>query len=83
MYAGVYPDVFRLYDKTKIDMWHKYCLFLYHSLLFLGGNELGPRTALESATATFILVVMAILNAALFGQFAVEVEKKGRKQQNF
>lgn len=79
VFAGVYPQVYRVYDKAEIDMWHKYLLFLYHSLLFLGGNEMGPRTELEAFTSTVILVVMSILNAALFGQFAVEVEKKGRK----
>ena len=61
-------------------MWHRYLIFLYHSVLFLGGNEMGPRTGFEILTSTLILVFMAVVNAALFSEMAIEVEKKGRKQ---
>ena len=61
-------------------MWHRYAIFLYNSVLFLGGNEMGPRTSLELAASILILVMLSILNAGLFGEMAVEVEKRGRKQ---
>ena len=57
---------------------HYYLLFLYNSLLFLGGNEIGPRNDLEAVASTVILVGMAILNAAIFGDMAVEVENSGK-----
>ena len=53
-------------------------MFLYNSVLFLGGNEMGPRNDLELITSTVILIFMAIINAALFGDMAVEVENSGK-----
>ena len=79
MYGGKYPQIYRLYNKDEIDMWHRYFIFLYNSVLFLGGNEMGPRTDIELASSVLILVFMSILNAGLFGEMTVEVEKKGRK----
>ena len=80
VYGGKYPQIYRLYNSAEIDMWHRYFIFLYNSVLFLGGNEMGPRTNLELTTSVCILVFMSIFNAGLFGEMAVEVEKKGRKQ---
>ena len=40
---------------------------------------MGPRTSLELAASILILVMLSILNAGLFGEMAVEVEKRGRK----
>ena len=61
-------------------MWHRYFIFLYNSVLFLGGNEMGPRTDLELGSSVLILVFMSILNAGLFGEMTLEVDIKGRKQ---
>ena len=83
VYASSYPKIYRLYDEGEIDMWHRYCIFLYNSVLFLGGNEMGPRTEIELASSVLILVFMSVLNAGLFGEMAVEVEKRGRKQQMY
>jgi len=83
VYASSYPKIYRIYDSSEIGMWHRYLIQLYHSVLFLGGNEMGPRTELELASSVLILVFMSVLNAALFGEMAVEVEKKGRKMAGF
>ena len=79
VYGGNYAKIYRLYNSEEIDMWHRYFIFLYNSVLFLGGNEMGPRSNLELASSVLILVFMSILNAGLFGEMTVEVEKKGRK----
>lgn len=83
VYASGYPKIYRLYNDEEIDMWHRYFVFLYNSVLFLGGNEMGPRTEIELAASVIILVFMSVLNAALMGEMAVEVEKRGAKQSKF
>jgi hypothetical protein len=77
VYAGKYPKIYRLYDE---DPWYQYLVNLYNAVLFLGGNELGPRDDSEIVSATCILVIMAIFNAWLFGDMAVLTEMSGRKQ---
>ena len=62
---------------------YKYLVNLYNAVLFLGGNEMGPRTNLEICLCTIILVCMAIFNAWLFGDMAVLTEMSGRKQAQF
>tara|TARA_B110001450_G_C17461497_1_gene416421 strand:+ start:76 stop:255 length:180 start_codon:yes stop_codon:yes gene_type:complete len=58
-------------------------VYLYNAVLFLGGNEMGPRTETEILICTIILVVMAIFNAWLFGDMAVLSEMSGRKMAQF
>lgn len=41
VWAGIYPRIYRFYSK---DDWYKYLVCLYQAILFLGGNEMGPRT---------------------------------------
>jgi len=62
---------------------YKYLENLYYAILFLGGNEMGPRTDTEITLCTIILVCMAIFNAWLFGDMAVLSEMSGRKQAQF
>ena len=76
VWAGLYPRIYRFYSK---DDWYKYLVCLYNAVLFLGGNEMGPRTDAEIVVCTLILVIMAIFNAWLFGDMAVLTEMSGRK----
>lgn len=78
VFAGSYSDLYSIYKIEKEDKIHYYLIFMYHSVLFLGGNEIGPRTNLETLATTFILIALAITNAALFGEMAVEVENSGK-----
>lgn len=59
---------------------YRYIVNYYNAVLFLGGNEMGPRTDIEIVFCTSILISMAIFNAALFGDMAVLTEMSGRKQ---
>ena len=77
MYAGQYPKIYRFYGKSDF---YKYICSLYNAVLFLGGNEMGPRTNAEIILCTSLLVGMTIFNAALFGDMAVLTEMSGRKQ---
>jgi Na+-transporting NADH:ubiquinone oxidoreductase subunit NqrC len=51
--------------------------------MFLGGNEMAPRTDFEMIMSSLILIVLAIFNAWLFGDMAVLSETSGRKQAKF
>ena len=79
-WAGLYPKVYRFYSK---DDWYKYFVCLYNGILFLGGNEMGPRTEVEIVACTLMLVSLAVFNAWLFGDMAVQTEMSGRKQAEF
>jgi len=80
VYAGKYPSIYRLYTKSDV---YRYIVHFYNAILFLGGNEMGPRSNLEITLATVFLVGMAIFNAWLFGDMAVLSEISGRKQAQF
>ena len=77
VYAGMYPKIYHYYNRSDV---YKYYCALYTSLMFLGGNEMGPRTDLEMISSSFILILLAIFNAWLFGDMAVLSEMSGRKQ---
>ena len=49
------------------DDWFRYAVLYYNGVLFLGGNEMGPRSELEIIIATLILMICSIFNATLFG----------------
>jgi hypothetical protein len=77
VYAGKYPQIYRLYTKSDV---YRYIVHFYNAILFLGGNEMGPRSNTELILSTVFLVCMAIFNAWLFGDMAVLSEISGRKQ---
>ena len=77
VYAGMYPRIYYVYNEQSDS--YKYLLFLYNAMLFLGGNEMGPRTDMQHIVCIVILVGMAIFNAWLFGDMAVLSEMSGRK----
>ena len=56
---------------------------MYNAVLFLGGNEMAPRTNSEIILCVVILVGLQIFNASLFGDFAVLSEMAGRKKAMF
>lgn len=72
-----------IYELYKRDDLNKYFIFLYNAVLFLGGNEMGPRSDLEILVSIILLIFMSIFNAWLFGDMAVQQEMSGRKQAIF
>lgn len=80
VHAGIYPQIYRYYNEKD---GFKYIVSLYTSLMFLGGNEMGPRTDIEMIVCPIILIILAIFNAWLFGDMAVLSEMNGRKQAKF
>lgn len=80
VHAGQYPTIYRIY--TTNDS-YQYLVALYYSVLFVGGNEIGPRSDTEIIVCTCILVFMAMYNATVFGDMAVLTEESGKKQAKF
>lgn len=78
VYAGIYPTIYRSWSEDY-DGVYRYAIGHYNALLFLGGNEMGPRGDGDIAICTGILIGLAIFNAYLFGDMAVLTEMMGRK----
>ena len=57
-----------LYNRDDL---RKYFIYLYNAVLFLGGNEMGPRSDWEIFYSIILLIFMSIFNAWLFGDMAV------------
>jgi len=56
---------------------------LYHAAMIFMMVEINPRTQTEIFAAAVLFVLSAIINALIFGQFAVLTEVWGRKAQEF
>ena len=52
------------------DFYEKYVTMLYHAVLMLGSNEIGPVNNEEMLFATAGLVASSFLNALIFGDMA-------------
>lgn len=70
-------------DLYKEDTLYQYLLSLYHSVLVLTGNDVGPRDSFQLAVISFFITVGAIVNANLFGEFAVLISALNRKATKF
>jgi len=62
---------------------YKYWMALYHSVLLLTGNDIGPRGSVQVAFVTFFITIGAIINANMFGELAVIVSTMNRKTSQF
>lgn len=60
-----------IYELYKRDDVLKYFIFLYNAVLFLGGNEMGPRDDFEILVTVLLLSTLTMFNAWLFGDMAV------------
>lgn len=65
-----------IYEQRPIE---KYAMSLYHSMLILAGNDIGPRRTELVFLTTFLLLCAAIINASIFGNLAVLLQQMNRK----
>jgi CRP-like cAMP-binding protein len=56
---------------------------MYHAVLMLGGNDIGPRGDFQLTFVSFFLFIGAIINAIIFGQMAVMAQSLNRKSSLF
>lgn len=67
---------------TRSDF-YKYWISLYHSVLMLGGGDVGPRGEFQLLFVAIILIMGAIINANIFGNMAVLYSALNRKAATF
>ena len=76
-YVWVATDI---YEK---DLWTQYLFSLYHSVLMLTGNDLGPRGNLQVLFIASAVTLGAIINAVLFGELAMIVSTMNVRNAKF
>ena len=64
-------------------IFNQYFLSVYHSILMLTGNDIGPRGNLQTMFICATLMGGAIVNANLFGELAVIVTTLNLKSSRF
>jgi len=69
-----------IYSKSHI---HQYSIAIYHSILVLAGNDIGPRDEFQMLILTLLLLMSAIINANIFGNIAVLLQQINRKATKF
>jgi CRP-like cAMP-binding protein len=80
------PPLDYVYITTEIyneSALHKYWSSLYHAVLMLGGNDIGPRGTLQLIFLAILLFAGAIINANIFGNIAVLLQQLNRKATTF
>ncbi|CAI2363764.1 unnamed protein product [Moneuplotes crassus] len=65
------------------DPFLQYCSSIYHSMLILGGNDLGPRGTFQLIFISTVLFGGAIINANIFGNMAVILQQLNKKASKF
>jgi hypothetical protein len=76
------------YVWVDTDIWEqplarKYWMTLYHAVLLLTGNDIGPRGDAQVIIATVSLILGAFINANIFGELAVLISALNRKSSRF
>ena len=61
------------------DLSFQYWSFFYNAVLFMAGNEVGPRTDAELTIVSFLLIIDLIIAANIFGEVAVLVLAANRR----
>lgn len=64
-------------------LFFKYLSSLYHAILMLTGNDIGPRDEIQLMFLSFALGAGAIINANIIGELAVILNKLNRKASIF
>lgn len=70
-------------DFYELSIPMKYYLSLYHSVLMLTGNDIGPRGAYQVLFVAIAISMGAIINAQLFGELALIVSAMNMKNTRF
>jgi len=80
------PPVDYVWLKTNVyneNHTSKYLVSLYHSVLLLAGNDIGPRGSFQVLFCGSLVMMGAIINANLFGELAVLVTALNRKSTQY
>lgn len=74
VHAGDKDLIYMFYSKSDVE---KYAFLLYNSILYIGGNEMGPATTFQIFVSCTILLFASCFLSWLFGEMAVLVELYG------
>ena len=77
------PERLSIHDPLLTSVGDKYWLCFYTSIIFLEGNEVGPRSSVEISLAAFILLSDLIVSGNIFGEVSILVQMSNRKSQEF
>lgn len=80
------PPLDYIYLKTGLfgeSQLYQYSLSIYHALLILGINDIGPRNTFQMIFICVMLIVSAIINASIFGNMTVLLQSLNHKASNF
>jgi len=69
-----------LYDQDKF---FQYWNSLYHAILMLAGNDVGPRGSFQMCFVWITLLAGSIINANIFGNMAVILQSLNKKATSF
>ena len=72
-------DLFKIYTPNG----ERYVMCLYHAVLMLGSNEMGPNNTAELMFCVGALISTNIMNAQIFGEMAVLVQLIQKKASNY
>jgi hypothetical protein len=70
-------------DLYERDIGYQYLMGLYHSVLVPTGNDVGPRSSFQLLVISLFITLGAIINANMFGEFAVLLAALNRKATLF
>mmetsp|Transcript_497 Transcript_497/g.506 ORF Transcript_497/g.506 Transcript_497/m.506 type:complete len:125 (-) Transcript_497:130-504(-) len=59
----------------ELTLWETYIMAVYHSILMLGFNEMGPVNEVEMAFAALSMLMASFLNAQIFSEMAMMIQK--------
>ena len=59
---------------------YQYWNAVYHSVLVMAGNDIGPRGPLQVCICTIFVLMGAFINANIFGELAVLLANMNEKQ---
>lgn len=76
-YVFIVTDV---YDRSK---YYQYFMSLYHAVLMLGGNDIGPRGNFQLIFVSVILMLGAVITSIIFGNMSVMLQSLNRKSTAF
>lgn len=76
----------KLATKTKFyeeDIYNRYIIVFYYSILTMVGNEIAPRTPGQVFASSLIIIIGAIVSAFIFGNMAALMATMNKKSTHF
>lgn len=73
----------RMFNDELVTYSYQYWAAFYNSVIYIKGNEIGPRSLTETVVCSFILIFDLIVAGNIFGNVSVLVQMSNRKAKEF